>query len=130
MITLEAYDADKHEHVLEYMLNLHSMPIELAHDLPYIGAIASYNGTPVAVGFIRAVEGSGLGMMDCLISNPESASKVRHEALDALFAELFKLAKESCITKLLAYTADESTVTRACRNGYVILPHTPLLKDL
>ena len=97
--------------------------------VPNAGFICFEGGEPVCAAFLRRCEG-GVGIIEGMTSNPDMPGDVRHTALDVLVITLCKQASELEMTKVLAWTVDNSTLTRSARHGFQKLPQTLLAKDL
>lgn len=91
-------------------------------ELPCIGVLAVEDGVGIAAGFIRLVEGD-MGFMDSFISNPSCSAELRDLALDQIGIKLIKIAKANKIKRLIAFSVDNNTLTRACKHGFIIFPH-------
>lgn len=126
---VERWDLEKHGSMLKTVLNLRHMEEFFVETVPYLGAVAIQDNSPVALFFLRVIEGAELGMFDCIISNPTFSPELRNEGLDLVTIELLKLASENRMSNLIAYTSDESTIERLCRHGFTLTPHTILYKE-
>lgn len=117
------YDWDKSD--MEILLRSQEMPIkENISKLPKLGIIIGCKSTPIAAGFLRAIEGDGkTAILDSLITHKDSDSRVRDYILNMLVQKLIELAKDHGITNILAFSTDKNTLLRAQRFGFVELPH-------
>lgn len=116
------YLSKEHLGTLLEWLELRGLSFDLAKDLPQIGYVAFKETQPIAMAFLRICEGD-MAMIDGLISNPVASSADRHVALDEVISELIKEAKTLGIKSLLAYSIDEGTIKRACRQGFETKPN-------
>lgn len=82
----------------------------------------------VAIGFVRMVEGN-MAIFDSMVSNPYASQRLRHNALDDLVGHIMAHLKADGVTKVLAFTVDDGTLTRAKRHGFKQLRHTLLSKE-
>ena len=98
-------------------------------EMPAIGYIAYSDNKPVAVAFLRKMEGNH-ALLDGIASNPDATSEERHQAIDMVMESVVNTAKELKIKSILGYTRDESTFLRSIRHGFVQSPHAVLVKDL
>lgn len=102
---------------------------EIKEVLPEHGLIAFEGGHAIAVGFLRGVEG-GYAMLDGYVTNPKISPELRDRALDRLTTKLIKIAKYAKVKKLLAFTLDNHTLSRALRHNFVQLPLVLIGQDL
>lgn len=116
------------EHINAW-LTAHKMPEVTRHSLPEMGYMAWHNGSPIGAVFLRRCEGD-VGIVDSLISNPDSQGVLRHVALDALINHIVDQAKRTGITLLLGYTVDCSTLERSIRLGFTKSPYQTVVMDL
>lgn len=131
MKVVEFYNARGIIHYLiaRYWLEKHAMSVELANELPEVGYVAYNHTEPVAMGFLRRVEGD-VGMIDSLITNPYSAKVDRNVAMDAIFNQLIETAKEFGLKSLIGYSQDDNTLTRARRYGFSEQPYAVMSANL
>ncbi len=94
----------------------------ILNDLPKLGLMVSYCNAPVAVAFLRVVEG-GKGMIDGFIADPSCDHKVRTLCLDQLILDLIKLAMYNDMSGLFGLTTNKRVVERARRLGFRLMPH-------
>lgn len=90
--------------------------------LPKLGLMVSHCNTPVAVGFLRRVEG-GIALIDGFICDPKSTIEIRDPCLDQLAKDLIEIAKHEGIQGLLVTTVNPRVVKRAQRLGFSSLDH-------
>lgn len=122
---------NKHSHLVNEWLSKRSVYNELGSDLPAIGFISFDDSEePVAVGFLRQAEGSFV-LVDNLITNPSAAPEIRSIAIDMVLVELIEQAKRMNVIKVLAFSVDENTITRAVgKFNCIELPHKVIALDL
>lgn len=105
-----------------HLLKARDMSSDLIDDLPGCGLIAYDKGKPVALGFVRRIEGTYV-MLDSYITDPGIESSIRNRALDHITHKLIQWAHSHGVTKVLAFSTDENTISRAYRHGFGYLPH-------
>ncbi len=99
-------------------------------DIPAVGFIVSHDDMKVAACFLRRCEGN-VGIVDGLTSNPDAPPEIRHAALDVAINCVCEEAKQREITRLMAWTVDNSALIRGCeRHGFAKLSHILMSKDL
>ncbi len=118
-----------HYLIARYWLEQHKMDVGLADQLPEVGYVAYRHTEPVAMGFLRRVEGD-CGIIDSLMTNPHASKADRNEALDAIFSQLIETAKELGIKSLLGYSKDANTLMRARRYGFSDQPYAVMSATL
>lgn len=111
------YDSGLHEKFVRTWLKARNLSEDLCENHPAIGLIAIHNEVPIAVGFLRQVEG-GFGMFDGLCTNPKMESLVRNKAIDMLVDELIHVAKSFEMKAIIAWSVDMGTLIRAERHGF------------
>lgn len=121
------YAHKKHLGIYQDWARQHGVNVPEA--MPKIGCIAFEGRTPIAMGFLRRVEG-GYAQFDGLISNPQALPSWRNAGIDLVSTKLLNLAKQLGIKGLVAMSADENTIMRSQRFGFVKLPHTYLAVNL
>lgn len=129
MITTEIFDKDRHTHILNCWLFMRKSYIPSPDEMPEYGVVAYDDATPVAMAFLRRMEGN-YAQLDGLASNPEASSLQRHEAIDRVVKKIVKHAKQLEIRSLTAYSIDKGALTRALTHGFVHLPHAVMSLDL
>jgi hypothetical protein len=85
--------------------------------LPKIGYVAMEGAVPVAMGFLRMIEG-GFAQIDTLVSNGDLPSEMRHEGLTKLVDRIIETAKEKQLLGLMCLTRDEGILNRAESLGF------------
>lgn len=123
------FDIQAHMVHLCKWLYLREAYIPSKEEMPEIGYIAYNNHQPIAVAFLRKMEG-GHALLDGIASNPDASPEDRNQAIDLVMESVVNIAKELNIKSILGYTRDESTFTRSLRHGFVQSPHAVLVKDL
>lgn len=89
--------------------------------LPKIGFVVSNETEYVAFGFLRRLEG-GYAQLDTFVTNPDSSSENRNEALNLLAARLIQEAKALELRGVYVLTSDETVYKRAVATGFQLLP--------
>jgi hypothetical protein len=97
--------------------------------LPKNGYVVSDEHGPIAIGYIRMMEGN-YGCLDSYITDPIAPSQLRDKALDLLTIKLVELAKSLEIKILLAFSQDTFTILRSERLGFKRLPNVLTRLDL
>lgn len=98
-------------------------------DLPANGHIVHIDDIPVAMGFIRLVEG-GYGQFDSFITNSRIPNEFRDKALHLLTSKLIELSKQLKLKSIVSYSLDKNTLLRAYMHGFVHIEHTVIVLDL
>jgi hypothetical protein len=119
------FDNVEHGRYLADWLKLRGMSAEGSTNLPELGLILIDTGCPVAVGFLRRVEGN-YALLDSLCTNPAVLPEIRDKSLDYLVKELIKLARREGITAITATSVDPNTLTRSLKHGFIAQPHTTI----
>lgn len=108
----------------------HALNTEITmRDLPKIGYIAILGKQPIAAGFLRRVE-PNYAQLDTFVSNPYFGSQIRHVAMTKIVDNLLDEAKDLDLKGIIAFTKDESIVSRAQANGFVVIEQVLLGKAL
>lgn len=143
-IYIVPFKKQKHLQILKEMLHSQQYP-EVndmdTYSLPKIGYVAFYCNTsnpkavikdkiPVAIGFLRRVEGNVIAQIDGLTSNPFFGGMIRHASLSMVLDRLILDAKELKLKGLIAFCLDPNTVKRAESLGFKVINHTALAKSL
>lgn len=121
------YVETKHGEVLKSWLYGHKVP--MPSEVPEIGRVVYQGDMPVAMTFLRRVEG-GYAQVDGLCSNPEAASETRDKALDTVINHILRDAKSIGITQIISFTQNEHTLLRAIRHGFAKYPAALVVLDL
>ena len=119
----------KYLSVIQSWLKAREMNDKLTDNLPTHGWVSFEHETPVAMGFLRCIEGD-MAMIDSLITNPEINPKSRNMHLTKLNQKLIKVAKHHKLKALIAATIDYHTLIRALELGFVQQSHTLISLDL
>jgi N-acetylglutamate synthase-like GNAT family acetyltransferase len=120
---MEVLPFDHNSHAIALYLMLAKRAHPIPHELPATGCVAVKDNQVIAACFLRKVEG-GYGMIDGLVSHPDAPSKERHEALDLAIQYCIDQAKANGIKHLVSFCLNDSTTSRAERNGFVKQPHS------
>jgi hypothetical protein len=89
--------------------------------VPETGFVVVDDIIPVAIGFLRKVEGN-MAMIDGVCTDPKAKAHVRHVALNLLTSRLIETAKAMKLIGLVAFVADPNTLERGEFFGFKILP--------
>lgn len=103
--------------------------IQFQYDIPEFGLVVSDSGNPIAIGFLRHIEGNG-AFLDSFITNPREGAVIRDKALDFLTDKLIEEAKDMGWRFLMAYTVEERIIERAIKHGLNKMTHTLLSMKL
>lgn len=106
-----------HYAIAQELLKARGMNENMVYDLPELGFIAFFFDHPVAIGFLREIEGK-YGLIDGFISDPLQESTIRDKALDKITANLIDQAKERKILKIVAFVEDPNTIARSIKHGF------------
>lgn len=108
-------------------LEQRQLPLWSEEYVPALGLVACYEDQPVAMAFLRRIEG-GIAMIDGMIADPQSHH--RHEALDLLTEHLIAIAAEQGLSGLICLTELKPIVTRAQKHGFRPVPDAVLSLSL
>lgn len=88
--------------------------------LPKIGRVIEHDGTPIAAAWLYKFVDGYAGWVEYTISNPETKSELRKEALLKLLASFEDVAKEERIDCLLTFTNHPSLIERFKDCGFQV----------
>lgn len=127
---IERFHHHDHLEYIEELLKLRKLPLTFLDDIPTYGFIAfTDDDEAVATAFIRFIEG-GAALIDGLITDPRKSPELRNMAIDLIVQALLDASRQGGIKKMIAYTIDEGTLTRAIKKyGFVQQPHTLIVLD-
>ena len=97
-------------------------------EMPEIRYVASERGEPIAMGFLRRVEG-GYAQLDGLITNPEAPGDMRSYAIDTVVAQLLETARQLEIKAVMATSIDKNTLERSKKFGFIKQDMTVIIVD-
>ena len=125
--------------VLVRQFNKEDLPILKAmHDkrglkldpyLPRLGGIAFVGEEPIAIAFLRGVEGGGISIWDGLITDPDFDAEYRDRALNALIIFLIRTSKSYGMTRIISWAQDTNTIERAQKLGFKTINATLMAGD-
>jgi hypothetical protein len=127
-VHVRRYDAVTDYFLIKDWMSIRGLTAPAIEDVAEIGFVCFHDTTPVAAAFLRKMEGDW-ALFDGLVSNPTQTASIRDEALDCVMTAIMKLADETGIKGMLAYTADNFTLLRAEKFGLTRLPHVLLQRD-
>lgn len=104
------------------MLTKRELPQTLLIELPEIGYIAFHYQIPIAVGFIRRIEGDYV-MLDSYLTDPNAKPEDRDNALDSITNKLINHCRNHNVNKILAFSLDDNTTKRALKHGFALHAH-------
>lgn len=125
---VEQYEED-HKEVLAEWFQARDLDSNLLNDVPLTGAVAFCYEKPVAIGFLRYVEGQ-YALIDGLVTDPAALPDVRDKAIDELVRHLVLMAKRSGTRRIMAHSVDKNTILRSQRHGFETLPDTMIALNL
>ena len=109
--------------LINYWLDLHKMAPVTHQALPKIGYFAVVNNMPVAAAFLRTCEGD-VSIFDSLVTSKQASSDERHQAIEALTEQIIGDAKRLGFTRMLAFSVNAQTLSRAEARGFKKTPFT------
>lgn len=98
--------------------------LDIPESYPKFGFVVYFGNTPIAIAFLRQVEG-GYVHFDSLISNPDIKSpEIRNKSLDFLTAKMIETAKRLKLKGIFAYSTDNNIIIRAQKHGFTLMQDT------
>lgn len=88
--------------------------------VPKIGAIAYCGDMPVAIAFVREVEGK-MALWDGLITNIDADAFKRNKALDEILIFIIRRVKDLGINQILSWSVDSHTIERVQKLGFKLV---------
>lgn len=117
------YNPTEHGRHVESMLMSQGMDPALVRDLPVNGFIAlDRSSNPIAIGFIRLIEGR-YGMVDSYLTSTSADATERNLALNRVTLKLISDSKRQGLRGLMAFSAEPNIVTRALNLGFKQTQH-------
>lgn len=126
---IERFYHPAHYALVQDFLERRNLPTNLVYKLPEIGCIAFLGDSPIAMGFIRGIEGDA-GMFDGFITDPSQHPSIRNEALDAVMKHLIERAKEEKLSKVVGYILDAHMLSRSLKHGFIKSEYELVALDL
>jgi hypothetical protein len=123
-----AFEPKLHLSHISSWLEARKISVPNSKEFPKLGLVVQYEGKPIAMGFLRMVEGN-YAQLDGMTTNPEASPELRNRANDVLTQNLLDTAKRLKIKKIIAFTLDENTLMRSFRHGFVKLSHSLIAID-
>lgn len=114
------YDMKHRLYARDFFIS-HGMNPDLVYDLPEYGLIALRGDKPVAMGFIRRIEGP-YAMFDSFITHKQAQSSDRNRALDHIVKKLLKHLRDSEVRRVLAFSGFKDIINRGIRHGFKHFP--------
>lgn len=127
--TVEVFNDELHMGLLISWLKARDMSMEMTKNLPSVGFVIFESHRPIAIGFLRQVEGH-VGICEGLCTNPEIEPSTRDTAADIMVERLIEAGRELKFTTLMAWTIDKHTLERSLRHGFVKNPSTLIAYDI
>ena len=110
------------KHLLTSWVEARCLEVASLNALPKLGLLVRHCNVPVAVAFLREMEG-GKALIDGFLADPDSDLAVRDECLNALIRDLITLAQKNRFTGILGLTTNPKVVERAKRLGFSLMDH-------
>lgn len=110
-------------------LNIRKQNKDLINTLPEIGYIAFKNEKPIAITFLRVVDGH-YAYLDPIITNPKASVAAKKEARPLLFRAVMEHAKKIQANQLLILTSNTNDIKAAVGFGFIKYPHVFLKKKI
>lgn len=101
------------------------LPDVTEKSLPEIGFVALLKSEPVAMGFLRRIEG-GYAQIDTLVTNPEFGPIDRSVSIMMVYGKILDSAKKLKIPGLIVITENDSVINRALDCGFKKIKQTLL----
>lgn len=120
-MTITLFKKEEHFDYLVSWMEIRRLTIPRREDTPAIGYIVYDGDLPIAVSFLRKVEGN-FGMVDGMCTNPAAPLHAKAEAVDMLIDRIISSAKSLEMSNLLAFTHINSIKNRAFKNKFRELP--------
>jgi hypothetical protein len=93
---------------LNFWLGKHNHPMVLEDDLPFLGYVVEQDNTPLAMAFLRQVEGNKIALAESLVTNPDISPRLATKATKRVIEELVSCAKDLNVKCLVAMTNKRS----------------------
>lgn len=93
--------------------------------LPEVGFYAYNSAIPIAMGFLRKVEG-GYGMIDTLVTNGDLPSETRHLGIQLVVDTIIEAAKTLKLKGIISLSSDTGVINRAISIGFHVVPQTAI----
>lgn len=127
---LEIFNEDRYTEEVGRWLIARAQKPPLENEFPAIGYMAFERGEPIAVAFLRNVEGGLAAHLDGLATNPDAPSDMRSEAIDLVVEKIMDTAKKCHYKAVFAYSVDTGTIMRSKKFGFRVLPHVLIVSNL
>lgn len=101
----------------------------IPEEIPVMGIVIEKDDSVIAMGFLRQCEGY-VGIMDSVITDPQTKSEDRNQALNILFEEVIKLAGSINIHHLIGFTVHPGMCERSKRFGFSEIKHKILSLEI
>lgn len=126
---LQRFDVNYHYNVMKKWLEYRGLRIPPIDEMPEIGVVACNVAIPIAMAFLRRVEG-GFGQIDSFVTNPECSKELRDTAATIVNQAILDKAKELNLKAIISYTQDTNTLIRAQKLGFSLLNHIVIVHNL
>jgi undecaprenyl pyrophosphate synthase len=114
---VQAFNTALHYDTMAAWLKERESFIPSESDMPRIGYVIFNDHFPVAMAFLRRVEGN-IAQLDGLCTNPSASSKERHEAIWLAVEEVMKACKELKIKHVMSFSTDAAIIDRSSNHGF------------
>lgn len=129
MLYIENFNKNEHSELMRSFLSARRSYLPPDEEMPALGWVASDLESPVAMAFLRRVEG-GYAILDGLVTDPEAPGSLRSKAIDLVVKKVLDTAKELGIKAVTATSVDANTLVRSNKHGFVLLPHSVIIANL
>ncbi len=120
---VERFNKLKHRDSANILLQSREMTEAWTAILPRFGFIVHQGDVPVAMGFIRLLEGK-MGVLDSYIANRESRSAIRKRALSLISYEIVEFSKGTLKLKgLIAFSDHPNIIQLATDHKFTTHPN-------
>lgn len=129
MLFIENFNKTEHMGLMNSFLAARRSYLPSDDEMPALGWVASDLEGPVAMAFLRRVEG-GYAQLDGLVTDPGAPGALRSRAIDLVVKKVLDTAKELGIRAVTATSVDANTLVRSDKHGFVLLPHSVIIANL
>lgn len=120
MMEVERYDQRRHYETLLGWLEARGAYLPSIDEMPAVGCVAYNDTIPVAIGFLRRVEG-GHAQLDGLTTSPLLPPEIRSRGIDFVVERLIEEAKDLGIRSIVAFTLEPNVLSRSAKFGFIQL---------
>jgi hypothetical protein len=102
---VKLFNIELHFNILNDWLIKHKLSKEDLSNIPQLGYICYEKEIPIAIGFLRMIEG-GYAQIDSLVTDPEISSNLRNEAIDLVIKQLIDIAIDLKLKGICSYSKE------------------------